>query len=218
MKIKSLFLLTLISLIILSSCGADNNIFEIAEESQIFVDGTYIVDLEASSLYWEAYKSIGGHMGSISLNKGEILVKDGQPSSGSFSIDMQSITNTDIENDAMRINFLNHLKSDDFFSVADYQTARFDITRIEPYKGDGNYNYQIEGDLIIRSITKPVTVLAKITMAENQLMAHGMVMVDRTEFDITIRSGSIFEELGDRLIKDEFLLEMDLVGKLQKSL
>jgi polyisoprenoid-binding protein YceI len=179
-----------------------------------FENGTYIVDTEASTMYWEAYKPVGGHNGGISLEKGELIVKDGQPAQGSFTIDMNTITDADLP-ESMQSGLLNHLKSDDFFAVADYPFARFDITRVTPYEEGDEFNYQVEGDLSIRDITKPVTVLAKIEAARNgRITAKAKTMVDRTQFDITIRSGSFFEELGDKLIKDEFLLEMDLVAGL----
>ena len=43
--------------------------------------------------------------------------------------------------------------------------------------------------------------------------------VDRTKYDITVRSGSFFENLGDKLVKDIFVLEMDLVAdRVQEDL
>lgn len=176
----------------------------------LFEDGTYAINAKASSLYWQAFKVGGGHSGGISLERGEFIVQNGQPQSGSFIIDMTSISNSDIENEGLRKNLVNHLKSDDFFSVEDYPTARFDITRILPYEGKGDYNFTIEGDLSLKNVTQPVTVLAKIQQNGEKLSAYGRAEVDRTKFGITIRSGSFFENLGDQLIKDIFVLEMEL--------
>jgi len=188
-------------------------------EVAALTDGRYTVDIKASTLYWEAYKPIGGHMGGISLERGELVVQNGQPHSGSFVIDMTSITNTDIENESFRTNLINHLKSDDFFATADHPTARFDITRVLPYEGEEDYDYKIEGDLSIRDVTDSITMYARLDDTGEKLTGYGKAEVDRTKFNITIRSGSFFEELGDQLVKDEFTLEMDLVSdRVQKGL
>lgn len=176
----------------------------------LFEDGTYQIDAKASSLYWQAFMVGGGHAGGISLKSGELIIQSGQPQSGSFTIDMISISNSDIENDGLRKNLVNHLKSDDFFSVEDYPIARFDITQILPYEGKGDYNFVVEGDLSLKNVTQPVTVLVKIQQNGEKLTAYGRAEVDRTKFGITIRSGSFFENLGDQLIKDVFVLEMEL--------
>ena len=189
------------------------------EESVMLTDGTYALDAEASSLYWEAYKPVGGHMGGINLERGELIIQNGQPHSGSFIMDMTSISNSDIENESMRTSLINHLKSDDFFSVADYPTARFDITKVVPYAGEEDYDYEVEGDLSIRDVTDSITMYARIDGSGDKLTGYAKAEVDRTKYDITIRSGSFFEELGDQLIKDEFTLEMDLVAnRVQEDL
>lgn len=172
-----------------------------------FEDGIYTLDTQASNLYWEAFTPVGGHRGKIFIRSGEMSVSGGNPSQGSFMIDMGSI-----QGEGLPTGLLNHLASDDFFSVATYPTARFDITRISPYEGGEDYNFQVEGDLSIRDITKPIIVYTKIAQNEDGLTAKGMAMVERTQFDITIRSGSFFEGLGDKLIKDEFLIELDLLA------
>ena len=185
----------------------------------VLTDGTYAIDIDASTFYWEAYKPIGGHMGGISLESGEFVVQNGQPRSGSFTIDMTSITNTDIENDSLNTSFINHLKSDDFFGTADYPTARFDITKVMPYEGEDDYDFEIEGDLSIKNITDSVTMYARVENAGEKLTGYIKAEVDRTKYDITIRSGSFFEELGDKLIKDEFTLEMELMAnRMQEGL
>ncbi len=182
-------------------------------------DGVYQVDLDASQLYWEAFKTVGGHMGGISLKRGELVVEDGEPKHGSFVIDMKSITCSDIDDPSAQKKIVNHLMADDYFAVADYPEALFDITRILPYEGEEDYNYQIEGDLSVRGVMSPVTVLANIQTGENRMTTFAKAEVDRTKFGITTRSGSFFESLGDKLIKDNFVIEMDLVAdRVEESL
>ena len=225
MKKLTIFILA-VCIPLLVGCGLSGkesaSIIETGEKpaAETLTDGTYIVDAKASTLYWEAYKVIGGHMGGISLKSGELIVQDGRPQSGSFVIDMTSITNTDIEDESMKTSLINHLKSDDFFGTADYPTARFDITKVMPYEEGGDYDYTVEGDLSIKDVTDTVSMKVRIEKAEgDRVSGYAKASVDRTKYGITFRSGSFFEGLGDTLIKDEFTLEMELsADRAQKDL
>lgn len=218
-KIAILILAAFLSL--LAGCVvSEKEVVETPESAAVtLTDGTYTVDVDASTLYWEAYKPIGSHMGGISLENGELVVQNGQPHSGSFVIDMTSISNTDIENESLRTSLINHLKSDDFFATADFPTARFDITRVLPYEGEEDYDFEVEGDLSLRDVTDSITFYARVEGNGERLTGYGKAEVDRTKFNIVTRSGSFFEELGDHLVKDIFVLEMDLVAdRVQEGL
>ncbi|MDH5597038.1 MAG: YceI family protein [Candidatus Peregrinibacteria bacterium] len=213
---KTTLLFGLLLAMLLTACSRQVDTVE--PQVQNFRDGSYQVDTEKSMLYWEAFKPVGGHMGGISLKSGQLVVSGGLPAHGSFVVDMGSITNTDIEDESMRTMLVNDLLSDNFFSAADYPEARFEITKVSPYEGEGDYNFLVEGDLGLKGATAPIRVLAKITANEGVLTARGSAEVDRTVFGITIRSGSFFENLGDRLIKDIFVVEMELVAYLEQEL
>jgi polyisoprenoid-binding protein YceI len=64
-----------------------------------------------------------------------------------FTVDVNSV-NTDNENRDK------HLKSDDFFNAEKYPTMKFESTSM---KSLGGNKYQLNGNLTIRDITKPVT-------------------------------------------------------------
>ena len=64
-----------------------------------------------------------------------------------FTVDVNSI-NTDNENRDK------HLKSDDFFNAEKFPTMKFESTSM---KALGGNKYQLNGNLTIRDITKPVT-------------------------------------------------------------
>lgn len=72
---------------------------------------------------------------------------------------MQSITISDIPaNDPIpRRNLINHLKSDEFFDVDNFPQATFNILKTKLLSGD---SLQIEGQLTIKQITKPLTLYA----------------------------------------------------------
>jgi polyisoprenoid-binding protein YceI len=213
---KKIFLLSIFALVLLAGCAGQRNEENPAapddREGDSSISGTYQLDTDASLIYWDAKKVVGGHSGTIGLQSGEISFEGGEPTQGSFVIDMDSVTVTDITEENSRQNLENHLKADDFFAVQDHPTARFDITRVTPYTGNEDYNYVIEGDLSLRGITKPQTVFADIAVDEETAQAVGGVKVDRTEYGMTFKSGKFFDDLGDGLIRDEFTLELDLVA------
>jgi polyisoprenoid-binding protein YceI len=102
-----------------------------------------------------------------------------------------------------------HLKSDDFFSVQKFPTSTFVISKIDSKGGD---QYVVKGNLTIKGITNEVEFPATIQIAKGQVSAQAKIVVDRTKFDIRYRSGNFFENLGDKVIDDNFEMTVDLVG------
>lgn len=60
--------------------------------------------------------------------------------------------------------------------------------------------------MTIKGITQPVTFNL---VATNQ-NAKATFKIDRTKYDIKYRSGNFFEDLGDKMIYDEFELNVNL--------
>ncbi|MBT7008219.1 MAG: YceI family protein, partial [Candidatus Jacksonbacteria bacterium] len=73
--------------------------------------------------------------------------------------------------------------------------------------------YTVMADLTIKDISNSITFPVEITEADNQITAVADFEIDRTMWDINFDSGSIFQEIGDKAIKDEiqFNLQLSLV-------
>lgn len=208
------FFVALLFAPLLVACGAeepDDVIERVHTDSPAINlnDGTYLIDTEASSLHWTAYKVASSHEGNVSIKKGEVTFEDKLPVSGSFVVDMNTITNTDIEDEESNASLIEHLKSEDFFSVSDFPEATFEITSAS-VEAAGDYDFKIQGDLTIKDVTEPATFMAKVDQ-KNPLKVHATTTIDRTKFGMTFNSGSFFENLGDKTIKDGFTLAVDLV-------
>ncbi len=54
-----------------------------------------------------------------------------------------------------------------------------------------------------------------IAVANNKLSAKANIKIDRTKYDIKFRSKSFFENLGDKVIYDDFDLDVVLVASAQ---
>ncbi|MEM9929875.1 MAG: YceI family protein [Bacteroidota bacterium] len=168
------------------------------------------VDTEASQVTWKGYKVTGSHEGTIDVKEGNLEFKDGVLTGGSFTIDMASIKATDISG-GKAANLEGHLKSDDFFGVANFPTAAFNITKVVSRGTPGDY--RITGDITIKESTETIKFNAKVTETDGTYTATADLKLDRTDFDVRYGSGSFIDNLGDKTIYDEFDLGIKLVTK-----
>lgn len=134
---------------------------------------------------------------------------DGKLSGGSFTIDMTTITCLDLEG-GMKGKLEGHLKSDDFFGVENFPTAKFEMTQVISRGKPGDY--KITGDLTIKETTKEIKFNATVEEGSDKLVAKTAIEIDRSEFKVRYGSGSFFDGLGDKTIYDEFELEIELVA------
>lgn len=185
-------------------------VLALAAMSFALVSTNYNVDTTASNIVWNGYKVTGSHTGNVKVKSGKLTIESGKLTGGSFEIDMTSITNTDMSGGGAD-KLVGHLKSDDFFGVATYPTAKFVISRA--IATDTKGNYKIVGNLTIKSTTKEIKFNANVAEADGAVKATGKITIDRSEFDVRYGSGSFFDSLGDKTIYDEFDLNVSLVAK-----
>ena len=159
------------------------------------------IDVEQSEVKWKGYKVTGQHEGTINLKEGKLIFEGDKLKGGNFTVDMSSITDTDLEGE-YKGKLEGHLKSDDFFGVEKHPTASLTITKVEN-NGD---HYTVTGDLTIKKITN--TVSFNMTVGENSAMAT--LKIDRSKFDVRYGSPSFFNDLKDKAIYDEFDLNVSL--------
>lgn len=173
----------------------------------------YVVNPAQTSLSWLAKKVTGEHAGIVPVSNGEIILENGLVKAGSFTIDMTKIAVTDIKDADMNAKLVGHLKNDDFFGVTKFPSANFVITSVAAGKTAGTYT--VKGNLTIKGITKPIEFPATISVKNNVFTAQADITVDRTQFDIRYSSKSFFDNLGDKVIYDEFTLTLLLVANKQ---
>lgn len=166
------------------------------------VDEKKEVNAEKSTVTWKAYKVTGSHTGTVALQQGALIFDNGQLSGGEFTVDMTTLTATDLEGE-WKDKLVGHLKSDDFFSVEKHQLSTLVFTQV---KATGKNSYEITADLTIKGITHPVTFDLSVYGSK----ANATLKVDRAQYDIRFGSGSFFDNLGDKTIYDEFDMVVDL--------
>jgi len=164
---------------------------------------TYHLKSNQAELKWTAKKVGGSHYGFIKLKEGSLLMDHDQITNGTFVLDMKSISNTDIESEQYKKKLIGHLNSDDFFSTEKFPEATLNITESTPFE---NNEAKIKGDLTIKGITHPIEFVAN--HMDHKFRAK--ITVDRSKYDVKYGSKSFFENLGDKLIYDEFTIDVTI--------
>lgn len=171
---------------------------------------TFEIQKESSTVNWTGKKVLGLHTGTINISSGTIDINNGNIDGSEVVIDMTSLTITDISDPQTLQDFRNHLWDDDFFSIEKYQTSSL---KIEHGEMVDDKEYKLSGQLTIKDITRPVTFRAKIEVLTDFLYSTGELQIDRTLYNIRYGSGKFIENLGDKLIYDEFILQFKLIGQ-----
>lgn len=174
---------------------------KVSAQNQIFK-----VNTEKSKVAWEGKKVGGKHNGFIKIKSGTLVFTKNALSGGNIVVDMNSITDTDLEGE-LNAKLVGHLKSDDFFGVATYPTASYVIKSVKK-NTDGTLT--ISGDMTIKDKTNPVEFSAIVSVKGGSLVGKAKIVIDRSKFDVRYGSKSFFNDLGDSYINDEFALTVDL--------
>lgn len=195
--------LVLLSLVFISLTG-------IASE---FTNGNNVfsIDSEESKITWTGKKVTGEHTGTLMLESGKVYVDGNNLAMADVKMDMNSIVCLDLTNAEWNKKLVDHLKSDDFFSVENHPYSSFEATGFKATEKEGEYI--VTGELTIKGITNDVSFPAVVEIGNGKLSAKGTAKIDRTKYDIKYGSGSFFKGLGDNMIYDNFEIEFNLVAK-----
>ena len=160
------------------------------------------VDATKSTINWVGKKVTGQHNGTVNLKDGKLVFRGKKLTGGAFTVDMNSLTATDLQGEWLgKLN--GHLKSEDFFGTEKFPTSTLVFKKVVAKSAN---LYTVTGDLTIKGQTNPIT----FDLATTANSATTKFNVNRTKYDIKYGSGSFFDNLGDKAIADEFELEVSL--------
>ncbi len=185
------------------------------EEDTVIADGLHAVDPSLSRLEWMGRNIGKRHHGTIDVKEGEIRIENGKMTSGALTLDMGTIKNIDLQDNALNSLLIRHLSSDDFFDVENYPTARFEIGECRPMENaaPGSPNYSLKGTLTIKDVSREVLIEASVVAGEKGcILAHSFFDIDRTLWNVCYGSGKLFEKLGMHLVNDVITLELFLTA------
>jgi polyisoprenoid-binding protein YceI len=204
-KMKKTFLkITAVAFTIftVAACNsAETSEDEMAEMEGITADVT--ADSSASEVVWKGdMLGLYAHEGTINMQSGNISIENGMVKSGAFTIDLASIKPTDdgYSEEKTADDLVGHLSSNDFFNVAEYPTATFEVT--------GSEGSEVMGNLTVRGKTNPETVKNVMVMEENgNVVVTGELTFDRTKYDVNFKM-----PVGDKVISNDITLKIKVVG------
>lgn len=187
-------------------------VFFLLNLTQSFAQENFNLDVKKSKIKWIGKKFLGAHWGWVKFQSGRISYDGKKITGGEFVVDMNTIENEDLKDKESNAKLVGHLKSDDFFSVSKFPTAKFVITHSTPLKQEKprDPNFAITGKMTIKGITQTISFPATIKVENDKITAKAKIEIDRTKFDVRFGSGSFFENLGDNVIYDNFTLELNL--------
>ena len=162
------------------------------------------VNTEKSTISWVGKKVTGQHSGTIGIKSGELMMHDDKFEGGSFVIDMTTIAVTDLKTGQGKEKLEGHLNSDDFFGIKANPEATVKITKV---MGLGKGAYKVLANVTIKGNTQEVSFDAMVKDG----VAKADITIDRTKFDVKYGSGSFFDDLGDKMIYDDFVLSINLI-------
>jgi len=136
---------------------------------------TYVLGPENSTIGFIGSKVTGKHDGGFKQFTGELQVVDGKlaDTGNKIVIQMDSIW---ADNDRLT----GHLKTPDFFNVAQIPTATFETISITP----GQTNSTITGNLTLHGVTKQISFPATIQVSDSAVDVNAEFFIKRMDFDV----------------------------------
>jgi polyisoprenoid-binding protein YceI len=180
----------------------------VAEAASVAVDdisGDYAIDPSHSRIGFSARHAmvtkVRGHFDQF---EGNAHVDTTTPANSSVNVTIEaaSVTTGNEQRDG-------HLKTPDFFDIANYPQITFVSTGVER---DGS-EWEITGDLTINGVTKSVTIpfeetgSAKDPFGNTRVGFEGDVTIDRTEWNLSFNAAL---ETGGVLVSEKVKLEFDV--------
>lgn len=150
-----------------------------------------------------AGSKIGGtHYGQFIVFEGSVTLDEGGLEMAKIAV---TIDMTSTETDDTRLTGV--LKGEHFFNVAEYPEATFVSTAIS----QSDDVYMVTGNLTIRGIAKSITFPADISLEDGLLRATA-------EFTINRKVWGVGEGwVSDTVVKDDVLMELDVVAVLEEG-
>lgn len=173
----------------------------------------FTVDTTASSVRFIGNGVGKNHPGTFHLSSGTLSVADNKITGGKLAINMASMQ-VEEQAEMFQTKLKGHLLGSDFFDVAKWGKATFEITDVKPYTATGSdgsvvagANYTVSGNFTLKDATKNITFPAKVDVINGTLTALANFDIDRTQWGI--RYGND-KSLGDKFISETVNIQLNL--------
>ena len=156
------------------------------------------INTSKSTIEWTGSQlfKFNKHSGTVKIKTGTIETKFLKVVGGDFIIDMNSIINTDGKYNSMLVD---HLKSNDFFSVKQYPESKLKIANVF-YKDEDTA--EIYAELTIKNVTNLIKFKSTIKINNGSAILETKFFIDRTLWGINYESKGILGAVKDDIISD----------------
>lgn len=154
--------------------------------SVVSADDVFRLDGRNSEVTFVGSKKDGKHDGGFKELKGTVTVKDNDPLSAQFKIEID-LNSMFTDNPGLT----NHLKSADFFNVKKNPTAKFVSSKVEK-KGS---KYDIHGKLTMNGVTKDLVIPATLDISTPGLSLESSMEINRHDWKINYKPKDIDEKV-----------------------
>lgn len=170
----------------------------------------YKVDLAQTKVEFVGTKPVGKHHGTIGIKEGKLMIEADAIKGGSFVIDLGTLK-ADDQDSIGNAKLGGHLMSPDFFDVAKFPTASFEISNVasgvdssikEVIMKDATHT--ITGNLTLKGVTKSISFPAKVSMNGAVVSADANFNIDRTQWNLSYGN--------DKSLKDKFISPIVNIG------
>lgn len=160
------------------------------------------INTSKSNIKWSCDYAFyfGGHYGDVKFKEGYFIKTNETITGGEFIIDLNTITNTDIEDQKGNTSLVEHIKNEDFFEVNKFPEAKIVITNTRYHDKTSFKGY---GVMTIKGISKPVEFQAKLDYKTKTMTTR--FKIDRTLWGIVYGSS-----LKDKGISDAIGFEVSV--------
>jgi polyisoprenoid-binding protein YceI len=150
----------------------------------------YAVNAEKSKIDWIGSKKGDFHTGLIPIKSGSVSVEAGKLTGGKFVIDLAAIKVTDAGGGDR---LTGHLKSPDFFDVAKFAEATFEIKTVNYTSAQ---TADVTGTLNIKGLVVPVKFVTNIRSADEKgFFAQAFLSIDRTLLGLNYGPGMVSNDV-----------------------
>ena len=200
-----------------AACNSDSDATEVDADAPVSTAPVvsqatiYKIAPTESKISWVGRKVVGDeHTGTIDITDG-MLAFDGQTlAAGEFTIDMASLTVTDLDEANGKMKLEGHLKNEDFFQVDRYPQAKFTLGQVQPESSMPGITHRLTGNLEMKGVSKSVTIPANVQVTPDAVTATTPAFkINRNDWGVKYGSG-LAGAVGDNVISDDVELTINL--------
>jgi polyisoprenoid-binding protein YceI len=171
------------------------------------------LDVQKSKVLWNTGKMMGGHSGYFLFQSGHLLYSaTGEPVSGTFRMDMNSIRSTDNPDESGRQKTDANLRKNEFFATDQHPVATMVVKKIT--RIGSSPDFTVAGDLTIKGITNPIQFKATINTKNNTSHITANVDISRQLWNIDSKpqekSTDFLSGIKEKLVPD-IHVSLDLI-------